>query len=330
MPATEDLGHYLERIYPRVQTIWRGRWSQGQVEPWRQLFDHELILFQAGKCRVTITDQIPADAPLSSPGFAGPNAKAWSAIPATKAAPWRAKPLSGTVYDCPAGTFLIIPPNAPHLTLVDEGPVQRTCIHFDWISTSWTPTPICTVPPDRPDPALIRFAPDWIPAGPIHGRIRARRTIDDLAETIFHRWATRRQDERLSCRAVLLEMLIRLLCEDGEAQLSAAPELAQDIKQLLDEHLTETTALPDLLMKLDRSYEHLCRVFTSHFGISPMRYITSARIERAKVLLSKADFSVAAIGKQVGYSDAAYFSRLFRAHVGVNPQAFRLSLTNGK
>ena len=60
-----------------------------------------------------------------------------------------------------------------------------------------------------------------------------------------------------------------------------------------------------------------------------MRYVTAARIERAKVLLSNADHSVAAIGQHVGYSDAAYFSRLFRAHVGVSPQVFRQSLMGG-
>lgn len=320
-PATASTA-VLNQISPSTNFAWRGRWPNGSIEPWRLLYDHELVLFQAGKCRVTFAEEVPQGAPLTTPGLARPNAPAWSAVHGAKAEPWRAQPLSGTIFPCPAGTFLIIPPNMPHMTIVDEGPVQRTCLHFDWMSKERTPTPLATVPPERPDPRLVRAAPTWIPRAPWYGPIRARRTIDDLAEKFFNCWNTRRQDERLVCRALLLELLVRLLSPDDDVQASATPELAHAIKLRLDQHLTDPIALPELLSDLDRRYEHLCRIFAATFGVPPLRYLTAARIERAKLLLREPDAQVRTVTRQLGYSDPAYFSRLFRAQVGVSPALF--------
>jgi AraC-like DNA-binding protein len=119
---------------------------------------------------------------------------------------------------------------------------------------------------------------------------------------------------------------VRLLIPDNAVQASATPELAHAIKQRLDQHLTNPIALPDLLADLDRRYEHLCRIFAATFGVPPLRYLTAARIERAKLLLREPAAQVAIIAQHLGYSDAAYFSRLFRAQVGVSPAVFRRSL----
>jgi AraC family transcriptional regulator len=81
--------------------------------------------------------------------------------------------------------------------------------------------------------------------------------------------------------------------------------------------------LPELLADLDRSYEHCCRVFTATYGVPPLRYLTTARIEQAKHLLRQPNAEVAAVAHSIGYSDAAYFARVFRQQVGVNPRQFR-------
>jgi AraC-like DNA-binding protein len=312
---------WLGRIAPRANFAWRGQWAEGSLEPWRLLYDHELVIFQQGECRVTVADTPPADAgPLRRDEQGRP---IWHAVSGRDAALLAARPAHGTVYDCPAGSFLILPPEAPHLTLVTRGPTLRACIHFDWLAEDQPPSPLCTVPPERPDPALVRRAPSWVPLGLAHGQVRLRRAVDDLAETFFRRWSTRRIDERLACRGTLLELLVRLLGDADQAHAPAAPDLAHAVKSRLDQHLADPRALPELLADLDRSYEHCCRVFAATYGVPPLRYLTAARIEQAKHLLAQSDATVAAVARTVGYGDAAYFSRLFREQVGVSPRGFR-------
>ncbi|MEV6747307.1 helix-turn-helix domain-containing protein [Streptomyces sp. NPDC058322] len=58
-------------------------------------------------------------------------------------------------------------------------------------------------------------------------------------------------------------------------------------------------------------------------GSPPTVYLTRRRIDRAKALLTDTDRPVALVGRDVGYLDPAYFTRLFTRHVGVAPSVFR-------
>lgn len=58
-------------------------------------------------------------------------------------------------------------------------------------------------------------------------------------------------------------------------------------------------------------------------GLSPHEFIIQIRLSQAQVLLAETSMSVSAVGRQVGYDDPGYFSRLFRSRVGVAPLAFR-------
>ena len=68
---------------------------------------------------------------------------------------------------------------------------------------------------------------------------------------------------------------------------------------------------------------HLARSFARSLGTPPMHYLTQIRAERAAVMLTRTDDSVASIGAAVGWPDPAYFSRRFRAVYGISPREFR-------
>ncbi|WP_112246181.1 helix-turn-helix domain-containing protein [Kribbella monticola] len=58
-------------------------------------------------------------------------------------------------------------------------------------------------------------------------------------------------------------------------------------------------------------------------GSTPQEVVLTARLNEAKTLLAESELPVAVIGRQVGYDDPAYFSRLFSARVGQSPREFR-------
>jgi transcriptional regulator GlxA family with amidase domain len=65
------------------------------------------------------------------------------------------------------------------------------------------------------------------------------------------------------------------------------------------------------------------RRFRAATGYSPLAYIQALRVEEAKQMLETGSVPVEAIGREVGYEDAASFRRLFRRLAGMPPGDYR-------
>ena len=65
----------------------------------------------------------------------------------------------------------------------------------------------------------------------------------------------------------------------------------------------------------------LYRSFTTHFQVSPKRFLVEYRIQKACTMLVNSRFSVREISHSVGFHDALYFSRAFKQVMGLSPQA---------
>jgi len=70
---------------------------------------------------------------------------------------------------------------------------------------------------------------------------------------------------------------------------------------------------------------HFARVFKLSFGISPYRYHTAQRIEKAKRLLAGSDHSVTEIALSVGFAETSAFTNAFRRMTGLSPTQYRRS-----
>lgn len=68
---------------------------------------------------------------------------------------------------------------------------------------------------------------------------------------------------------------------------------------------------------------HFIRRFRRETGMTPGEFLLRYRIVNAMNLLSSAAVSIAAIGRTVGYRDAASFSRAFLKVAGTSPRAYR-------
>ncbi|MCQ2398976.1 MAG: helix-turn-helix transcriptional regulator [Clostridia bacterium] len=71
------------------------------------------------------------------------------------------------------------------------------------------------------------------------------------------------------------------------------------------------------------SVNYYIKKFKAETGLSPMKYLTVSKIEKAKMLLETTDVPVLKIMEEVGFSDPSYFSRYFKKATGYSPRAFR-------
>jgi AraC-like DNA-binding protein len=74
---------------------------------------------------------------------------------------------------------------------------------------------------------------------------------------------------------------------------------------------------------------HFIREFKRAFGETPHQYLLTRRMERAAALLSRTDYSVAAICMEVGLQSVGSFTSTFKRTYGMTPTAYRATYPPG-
>jgi len=67
----------------------------------------------------------------------------------------------------------------------------------------------------------------------------------------------------------------------------------------------------------------LIDLFQAHVGVTPVKYVTNVRLQRAKTLLHQCEMSVTAIGFEAGFGSLASFERAFKQQYGKSPNEYR-------
>lgn len=91
----------------------------------------------------------------------------------------------------------------------------------------------------------------------------------------------------------------------------------------IDANHDKPMTLAEIARASHLSVSRLAHVFKEQMGITVIEYVTSVRIDRAKHLLLATDQSCTEICFEVGYNNQSYFTRTFKAVVGMTPRQFR-------
>ncbi|WP_242206435.1 helix-turn-helix domain-containing protein [Aestuariivivens insulae] len=73
----------------------------------------------------------------------------------------------------------------------------------------------------------------------------------------------------------------------------------------------------------NRSLSAFKRDFKMHYSISPGKWLTSKRLERAKIYLETTKQSIQSIAFDSGFNNASHFSRIFQKQYKISPSAYR-------
>jgi AraC family transcriptional regulator len=89
------------------------------------------------------------------------------------------------------------------------------------------------------------------------------------------------------------------------------------------ENLGEQLTVDDMARAAMFSKFHFTRVFQRVTGVSPGRFLSALRLQRAKQLLVSTSLNVADISLRVGYNSVGTFSSRFSRSVGMSPTTYR-------
>ncbi|MEU4345847.1 helix-turn-helix domain-containing protein [Streptomyces sp. NPDC023838] len=116
-----------------------------------------------------------------------------------------------------------------------------------------------------------------------------------------------------------------------DARLLPRPgnEFSHRVMRRLDQTLAARYDLTALSHTFSVSTRTLLRRFSDETGQSPLEYLQSSRVRRARHLLETTDRTVASISAAVGYQDSATFAALFAKHTGRRPRDYRATFRRG-
>lgn len=125
-------------------------------------------------------------------------------------------------------------------------------------------------------------------------------------------------------RQILFQQLLNVLSEHAQLEkmmpsLAVAEQAAAYIRKNYRKKITYAA----LGEALSFHPNHIARCMISSFGFTPIEYLNRIRIDQAKLLLVSKDWSIEKVSENCGFSQMAYFSRLFKKQEGISPNEFR-------
>ncbi|MFC9616431.1 GlxA family transcriptional regulator [Streptomyces sp. NPDC056938] len=115
---------------------------------------------------------------------------------------------------------------------------------------------------------------------------------------------------------------VRLLPQPGN-------EFSRRVMRWLDQNLAARYDLAALSDTFNVSTRTLLRRFADETGQSPLQYLRSSRVHRARHLLETTDRTVTSISAAIGYRDPGTFAVLFAKHTGRRPRDYRAAFRRG-
>lgn len=94
-------------------------------------------------------------------------------------------------------------------------------------------------------------------------------------------------------------------------------------EQFISENLQKELTVRDIERGTNLSKSVLYKDFHACFNCTLKEYINSKRIEKAVELITSTDLSMDEISQRVGFSSAAYFSKVFKSQKGVPPLKYK-------
>ena len=121
------------------------------------------------------------------------------------------------------------------------------------------------------------------------------------------------------------DLVVFLRRKGGQAQFStllaaqtSARRPIEDLQAWIFDHPGEELSVETLATRCGMSPRHFARVFTKESGMTPGRFVESARVQRARILLEGSQDSIKEVAARAGFGSVDSMRRSFTRLLGVS------------
>lgn len=145
---------------------------------------------------------------------------------------------------------------------------------------------------------------------------------------ILREMEARQPGHEVICQAYMEILIVRLMRSTSFSVTvtDSNPPVSRQcatIRHYIDTHYKEPLSLDVLAKEAHVNKYYLAHVFKEEYGMSPISYLISRRIEESRYLLRETDMSLSQIARILGFSSASYFSQSFRRVQEISPMEYR-------
>lgn len=150
--------------------------------------------------------------------------------------------------------------------------------------------------------------------------------IEPFLQALTRERREKKPDYELAMNANFLYLLLNLsrsILGSESAPANMEPRLQQVIAFLKTGYSSPQLAISEIARKNSMTIKTMERLFRKYTGISPAAYLAGLRLEHAAELLRSPACSITDAAFRCGFSNLAYFSRVFHRRYGISPREYR-------
>jgi AraC-like DNA-binding protein len=155
-------------------------------------------------------------------------------------------------------------------------------------------------------------------------KVKNQSTFINIFNRMELSWTFKKTAYTIKCMSDLYEILAKLIeFKSLNYELSTKYYIIEPSVKYLEEHYNDPEISNDMLAEISGvSTVYFRKIFTGIYKVSPMQYIQSIRIEKAKNMLIGDYYSVGDIASDVGFNNIYHFSKIFKKVTGYSPTEF--------
>lgn len=146
-------------------------------------------------------------------------------------------------------------------------------------------------------------------------------------------WELNRSTSDLTCMSRLYEILAHLNFSNSKTAYyprkhfdSISPSV-----EFLEMHYADPSICNEVIAEVSGiSTVYFRKLFTQHYGISPMRFVRQKRINKARNLIENGYTNITEIAESTGFNSIYHFSKAFKQIVGVSPANYAQAFVSGQ
>lgn len=148
-------------------------------------------------------------------------------------------------------------------------------------------------------------------------------------------WESANPGRYFMLKAYLIQIICLIVREILEEKKGKAGEgcvfkstgknyVVEQIMKYMEEHYPEKISLEHIATNMYLSSYYISKIFKSETGDTPINYLISLRMEKAREILDRnPEETVQKVAAAVGYEDAYHFSKAFKKYYGISPLYYK-------
>ena len=147
--------------------------------------------------------------------------------------------------------------------------------------------------------------------------------LEDLFRSVLSHAKNNSPSAKLATSSAILSIVSFYMERCVYKEYTVAEDEIDVAVEFIKNNYQEKFTLDDLAKKVNLSPNYFIKRFKERTGYSPMQYVITIKMERAKFLIEQSIDPIGKIMEDLGFYDAAHFSKLFKKYSGYSPKKFR-------